>query len=109
MKPFKLEQPVGLQLACIGSKSMIKYSTKATIVFGGTCIKEYFDVANINYYNVMVGTLFLRRLGVVLDFTSPGAVQMGTAIVPHNFPWGSPDEKAKWLATQAKQPHKPPE
>ena len=82
MKLYKLEQSVGLQLACIGSKSMINYCTKAMIVFGGTCIEEYFDVANINYYDVILGTPFLRRLGVALDFTSPGIVCMGTAIVP---------------------------
>jgi len=72
MKLFKLEQPVGLQLACIGSKSTINYCTKATIVFGGAHIEEYFNVANINYYNVSLETLFLRRLEVALDFTSPG-------------------------------------
>ena len=95
MKLFKLEQPVGLQLACIGSKSTINYCTKAMFVFGGACIEEYFNVANIDYYDVILGTLFLRRLGVVLDFTSPGVVHMGTAIVPCNFPLGLPNEMAK--------------
>ena len=50
---------------------------------------------NINYYDVILGTLFLRRLGVALDFTSPGVVHMGMAIVPCNFSSGLPDEKAK--------------
>jgi len=77
MKLFKLEQSVGFQLACIGSKSMINYCIKDMIVFGGACIEEYFDVANINYYDVILGTLFLRRLGVALDFMSPGVVAWG--------------------------------
>jgi len=64
---------------------------------------------NINYYDVILGTLFLRRLRVALDFTGPGVVCIGTAIVPCNFPLGLPDEKVKWPPAPAKQPLKPPE
>ena len=31
--PIKLEQPIGLQLACVGSKSTINYGAKSTITF----------------------------------------------------------------------------
>ena len=74
MKLTRLEQPISLQLACIGSKSTISYGTKATIMFGNTHVKEYLDVANINYYDIILGMLFLRRLGVALDFTGPGMI-----------------------------------
>ena len=55
----KLEQPIGLQLACVGSKSTINYGTETTIAFGDTCVKEYLDVSNIDYYDVILRTLFL--------------------------------------------------
>ena len=71
MKLTKLEQPIGLQLACVGSKSTINYGTEATIVFGNTHVEEYLNVANIDYYDVILGTPFLRCLGVTLDFTGP--------------------------------------
>ena len=74
IKLTKLEQPIGLQLACVGSKSTINYGTKATIVFGNTHIEEYLDLANIDYYNVILGTPFLRCLGVALDFAGPGMI-----------------------------------
>ena len=74
MKLTKLEQPIGLQLACVGSKSTINYGTEATIVFGSTHVKEYLNVANIDYYDIIPGTPFLRRLGVALDFTGPGMI-----------------------------------
>ena len=74
MKLTKLEQPIGLQLACVGSKSTINYGTEATIVFGNTHIEEYLDVANIDYYNIILGTPFLRCLGVALDFAGPGMI-----------------------------------
>ena len=102
----KLEQPIGLQLACVGSKSTINYATKMTIVFGDTCIKEYIDVANIDYYDIILGMPFLRHLGVALDFSGPGMICMGTSIVSRNLPSSSPDEKMPRHPTQPKQPSK---
>ena len=74
--PIKLEQPIGLQLACVGSKSAINYGAKSTIMFGTVRVEEYFDITNIDYYNVILGTPFLWRLNITLDFTSPGAIHM---------------------------------
>jgi hypothetical protein len=35
-----------------------------TIRFGRELYEEYFDVANVEYYDTILGTLFLRKLGV---------------------------------------------
>ena len=70
----------------MGSKSTIYYGAKSTIKFVTTCVKEYFNIANINYYDVILGTPFLWRLNITLDFTSPGAINMGTTMVPRNLP-----------------------
>ena len=70
----KLKNPVALQLACIGSKSTISYGATSTIAFGNQHIEEYFDVANIDYYDVILGTPFLRWLRITLDFASPGSI-----------------------------------
>jgi Zinc knuckle len=78
MKMFALEQPIALQLACIGSRSTINYGTNTTIRFGRKIYDEYFDVANVEYYDAILGTVFLRKLGITLDFTSPGAVKIGS-------------------------------
>ena len=84
--PIKLEQPTGLQLACVGSKSTINYGAKSTIMFGNVRVEEYFDISNTNYYDVILGTLFLWRLNIMLDFTSPGVIHMGTTVVTRNIP-----------------------
>src|SRR6266481_2943914 len=81
MAMFRLDQPVSLQLACIGSKSMINYGAHAVIKFGNTTTEETFNIANIDYYNVILGTPFLRWLGVILDFKGPGHIHMGAALV----------------------------
>jgi hypothetical protein len=91
MKTFALEQPIALQLACIGSRSTINYGTNTTIRFGCKLYDEYFDLANVEYYDAILGTPFLRKLGITLDFTSPGAVRIGNEIVP--IGQNSADEK----------------
>jgi len=45
MKMFELERPIGLQLACMGSKSTVSNGTKASITFGTHTTNEYFDIA----------------------------------------------------------------
>src|SRR6266481_4857616 len=82
---FKLEQPIALQLACISSKSKVNYGAHSTILFGNQRIEEIFDVMNINYYDVILGTPFMRWLGITLDFTSPGSLHIGDYIVPRNL------------------------
>jgi hypothetical protein len=41
MKMFVLEQPIALQLACIGSQSTINYGMNMTIKFGHNLYNEY--------------------------------------------------------------------
>jgi Retroviral aspartyl protease len=84
MKTFMLEQPIALQLACIGSRSTINYGTHAIIKFGDHDIEEYFDIMNVEYYNTILGTPFLQRMGVSLDFNGPGRIMMGTTVIPTN-------------------------
>jgi hypothetical protein len=59
MKTFTLEQPIALQLVCIGSRSTINNGTHAIIKFGDCDIEEYFDIMNVEYYFVILGTPFL--------------------------------------------------
>ena len=70
IKTFALEQPIAWQLACIGSQSMIHYRTHVTIKIGCKVVEEYFDIVNVEHYNVILGTPFLRKMGIVLDFRS---------------------------------------
>ena len=81
-KTFALAQPITLQLACIGSRSMINYGANATIKFGRETIEEYFDIANVEHYDAILGTPFLRKMGIVLDFKGPGTIRMGNEVIP---------------------------
>ena len=68
IKTFALEKPIGIQLAVTGSKSIINYGTNTTIQINGEELKEYFNVVNIDYYNAILGTPFLKKFKVAIDF-----------------------------------------
>ena len=61
---------------------MINYGTHTTIKFGYQDIKEYFDIANIEYYDAILGTPLLRKIGIILDFSGPGQLKLGTKLFP---------------------------
>ena len=82
IKMFALEKPIALQLAWIGSRSMINYGTRVTIKIGRKVVKEYFDIANVEHYDAILGTPFLRKMGIILDFRSPGMAWIGNEVIP---------------------------
>ena len=67
-KMFALEQPIALRLACISGQSMINYGTHVTIKIGCKVVKEYCNIVNVEHYNAILGTPFLRKMGIILDF-----------------------------------------
>ena len=61
---------------------MINYGTHATIKIGHKVVKEYFNITNVEHYDAILGTPFLRKMGIVLDFRSPGMAQIGNEVIP---------------------------
>ncbi|KAJ3999745.1 hypothetical protein F5050DRAFT_854011 [Lentinula boryana] len=73
IKPFQLENPVTLQLGTKGSRSRITFGcTSRYRILGGTngdvTGKDYFDIANVDRYDAVLGTVFMRKHGIALDF-----------------------------------------
>ena len=67
---FPLDKPIGIQLAVTGSKSVINYGANVTIKYERKESKEYFDIINIDYYDVILGTPFLRKHKVIINFVN---------------------------------------
>ena len=61
---------------------MINYGTHVTIKIGCKVVEEYFDIANIERYDMILGTPFLRKMGIVLDCRSPGLARLGNQVIP---------------------------
>lgn len=74
LQPFQLEKPVGLQMALIGSRGQINFSLKAQVEMGLVTNSHYFDVVNIDKFDVIIGTLFLQQNRVKLDFQNNAIV-----------------------------------
>ncbi|KAF8214373.1 hypothetical protein K438DRAFT_1956450 [Mycena galopus ATCC 62051] len=65
---IKLDEQVVLQLGCVGSRSKISYGTRAPINFGGIKGFLYLGQVNLDRYDGIIGTPFMNRHGVILDF-----------------------------------------
>ena len=61
---------------------MINYRTHVTIKIGCKVVEEYFDIVNVEHYDAILGTPFLRKMGIVLDFRSPGMARIGNEMIP---------------------------
>ena len=57
-------------MAVTGSKSVINYGVNVTIKYEGRETREYFDIINIDYYDAILGTPFLRKHEVMIDFVN---------------------------------------
>jgi hypothetical protein len=70
LKMMQLDNPVALQLGTVGSRSMINYGIHAPLTLGPIDdVDAYMDVVNINRYDMILGTPFLCKHGLVLNFT----------------------------------------
>ncbi len=64
-KLFELDEPITIQLGTKGSRSQIIYGTFAPFSFNSGKIaiagRKYFNIANVDCYDIVVGTSFMRR------------------------------------------------
>ena len=65
---FPLEQQLTLQLGCVGSCSRITHGAHAQLLIGAFSAQIYFDIANIDRYDCILGIPFLRQNAAVVDF-----------------------------------------
>ena len=52
------------------------------VEFGSTTAKNYLDIANLDKYDCILGTLFLRKHGISLDFQFQDIVIRGKLCIP---------------------------
>ena len=74
---YELEKPLTLQLGCAGSRSKINFGTESMIEFNSIAKNTYLDVANLDKYDSILGTPFLRKHGIMLDFENQEIIIRG--------------------------------
>jgi hypothetical protein len=67
LKVHELEEPVPLQLGTVGSRLKINFGLFTNFEIGRIKGNHYFDVVNIDRYDVILGTVFMRKHGIILD------------------------------------------
>ncbi|KAF8221663.1 hypothetical protein L208DRAFT_1326609 [Tricholoma matsutake] len=68
LKAHELEEPVPLQLGTVGSHSKINFRLFTDFEIGEIKNTHYFNVVNIDRYDAILGTVFMRKHSIVLDF-----------------------------------------
>jgi hypothetical protein len=68
LKAHELDEPVPLQLGTVGSRSKINFGLFTDFEIGKIKDTHYFDIVNIDRYDVILGTVFMRKHGITLDF-----------------------------------------
>ena len=68
LKVHQLMEQIPIQLGTKGSKSQINHGTKVCIKIGRVDNYHYFNVINIDRYDIIIGTVFMKQHGIVLDF-----------------------------------------
>ena len=74
---IELQEQMMLQLAVMGSHSKINYGTWVPVEFGPIKVKVYFNIVNIEGYDVILGTLFLWEYEVSPIYDDNGWVMRG--------------------------------
>ena len=69
IESFPLDKPTGIQLTVTCSKSVINYGANATIKYDEKESKAYFNIVNIDYYDAILGTPFLRKHEVIIKLS----------------------------------------
>jgi hypothetical protein len=78
---FPLDKPVGLQLGCVGSRSKINFGTQQTLTIGDRQFPTYFNIVNLDHYDIVLGIPFMKMNQVIMDFTR-NVIRCGTDLVP---------------------------
>jgi hypothetical protein len=68
IKAHQLADQHSLQLGTVGSKAKFNFGTSVNTSYGDINEKVYFDIINVDRYDAILGTQFMRKHGIQLDF-----------------------------------------
>ena len=74
VKRLQLTKPLTIQLAVQGSRSKVNFGTKVRFQYQGANYDRYFDVINLQNYDLILGTPFLYQHQVLVGLNSPQVI-----------------------------------
>ncbi|KIJ35213.1 hypothetical protein M422DRAFT_262595 [Sphaerobolus stellatus SS14] len=97
IRMHKLPEPIGIQQAFQGSRAKLYYTATTDITVGQRTYTETFNIANVDYYDIMLGTLFLRRVKANIDFNGLGSIIINGETIDNDL--------SVWLASEEAKIH----
>ncbi|KAG6892566.1 hypothetical protein C0993_003532 [Termitomyces sp. T159_Od127] len=76
----ELTEPLMLQLGTVGSGAVVQFGAEVRVKTSGQPTKEYVDIANFDRYDMIIGTPFMRKNKVSLDFVNNKVIVNGTPL-----------------------------
>ncbi|KAG6873868.1 hypothetical protein C0993_000984 [Termitomyces sp. T159_Od127] len=76
----ELMEPLMLQLGTVGSCAIVQFGVDVRVKMLGQLMKEYVDIANFDRYDMIIGTPFMRKNKVSLDFVNNKVIVNGTPL-----------------------------
>lgn len=70
----ELTKPLGVQLAVQGSRTKVNYGTKALFEYQQIKEERYFDIINLQNYDLILGTPFMHQHRVAVGLNPPRVV-----------------------------------
>ena len=95
LRIFPLSNLHILQLGTISSRAQISHGADVQVEMPGVSTKMYVDVANFDRYDMIIGTLFMRKHGVKLDFVKNQVIIAGVATPAIKAKVPDTDERAR--------------
>ncbi|KAG2106852.1 hypothetical protein BD769DRAFT_1366511 [Suillus cothurnatus] len=82
VKRVTLEKPLTIQLAVQGSRSCVNFGTKVHFEYQKISEGRFFDIINLQNYDLILGTPFLFQHQVLVGFNLPRVVIRSTPALP---------------------------
>ncbi|KZT22473.1 hypothetical protein NEOLEDRAFT_1157737 [Neolentinus lepideus HHB14362 ss-1] len=95
LNKIELAKPLAVQLAVQGSRSKVNWGATAQIKYQSIDCKRYFDLMNLQNYDVILGTPFIFQHNIMLGLNPP------KVIVGHPNPMPIRGEGVQVLASRA--------
>jgi hypothetical protein len=77
IRVFPLTNPHRLQLGTVGSQATVNYGMDIKMEAPGISDDTYVDIANFDHYDMIIGTPFMNKNKVILDFENKQVIING--------------------------------
>jgi hypothetical protein len=77
LRVFPLTNPHTLQLGTVGSRATVNYGADVRMEAPGISDDTYVDIANFDRYDMIIGTPFMNKNKVILDFENKQVIVNG--------------------------------